>query len=109
MTWLLYRRLSIVTGTAWVLFVGVLAAIAGVIVSGFAHASAIGGWHMPAAPSQSIALALGGLAHATLITTYDYWGYYNITFLGERSAQPSAPSPAPFFFRCSSYPLSTWP
>jgi amino acid transporter len=87
-TWLLYRKLSIVTGTAWVLFVGVLAAIAGVIVSGFAHASALGGWHMPAAPSQSIALALGGLAHATLITTYDYWGYYNITFLGSEVRNP---------------------
>jgi amino acid transporter len=87
-TWLLYRKLSIVTGTAWVLFVGVLAAIAGVIVSGFAHASALGGWHMPAAPSQSIALALGGLAHATLITTYDYWGYYNITFLGSEVRHP---------------------
>jgi amino acid transporter len=87
-TWLLYRKLSIVTGTAWVLFVGVLAAIAGVIVSGFAHASALGGWHMPAAPSQSVALALGGLAHATLITTYDYWGYYNITFLGSEVRHP---------------------
>src|SRR6478752_6572197 len=48
-TALLYRRLSVVTGTAWVLFVGVLVAIAGVIVSGFVHASALGGWHMPSA------------------------------------------------------------
>ena len=92
-TWLLYRRLSIVTGTAWVLFVGVLAAIAGVIVSGFANASAMGGWHMPAGPSQSIAVALGGLAHATLITTYDYWGYYNITFLGSEVRQPERTIP----------------
>jgi hypothetical protein len=42
-TWMLYRRLSIVTGMAWVLFAGVMAAIAGVIVSGFAHASAYAG------------------------------------------------------------------
>ena len=92
-TWLLYRRLSIVTGTAWVLFVGVLAAIAGVIVSGFAHASALGGWHMPVAPAQSMAVALGGLAHATLITTYDYWGYYNITFLGSEVRRPERTIP----------------
>src|SRR6202167_2462008 len=46
-TALLYRNLSQVTRLAWVLFAGVMAAIAGVIVSGFAHASELGGWHMP--------------------------------------------------------------
>jgi amino acid transporter len=92
-TFLLYRRLSIVTGVAWVLFVGVLAAIAGVIVSGFAHAAASGGWHMPSSPASSIGVALGGLAQATLITTYDYWGYYNITFLGSEVRRPERTIP----------------
>ena len=92
-TWLLYRRLSIVTGMAWVLFAGVMAAIAGVIVSGFAHAAASGGWHMPAAPALPAALALSGLAQATLICTYDYWGYYNITFLGAEVRQPERTIP----------------
>jgi amino acid transporter len=92
-TALLYRNLSSVTRLAWVLFVGVLTAIAGVIVSGFAHAAATGGWHMPASPAQSIAVALGGLAHATLITTYDYWGYYNITFLGSEVRAPEKTIP----------------
>ena len=92
-TWLLYRKLSIVTGTAWVLFVGVMAALAGVITSGFAHAAAYGGWHMPPSPALSLPLALGGLAHATLIATYDYWGYYNITFLGSEVRQPERTIP----------------
>jgi amino acid transporter len=92
-TWLLYRRLSIVTGMAWVLFSGVMAAIAGVIVSGFAHAAASGGWHIPAAPALPAALAVSGLAQATLICTYDYWGYYNITFLGGEVRQPERTIP----------------
>ena len=92
-TVLLYRRLSIVTGTAWVLFVGVMAAMAGVIVSGFAHAAATGGWHMPPSPAHSAAAAIGGLAQATLIATYDYWGYYNITFLGSEVRQPEKTIP----------------
>jgi amino acid transporter len=92
-TALLYRNLSQVTRLAWVLFAGVLAAIAGVIASGFAHAAASGGWHMPASPGLPIALALGGLAQATLITTYDYWGYYNITFLGSEVKQPERTIP----------------
>jgi amino acid transporter len=92
-TALLYRNLSQVTRLAWILFAGVMAAIAGVIVSGFAHASASGGWGMPAAPHLGLGLALGGLAQATLITTYDYWGYYNICFLGGEVKQPEKTIP----------------
>lgn len=92
-TALLYRRLSIVTGTAWVLFVGVIAAIAGVIVSGFAHASALGGWHVPPAPPLAFPLVLRGLAQGTLLATYCYWGYYNITFLGGEVRNPERTIP----------------
>jgi amino acid transporter len=92
-TALLYRNLSSVTRLAWVLFAGVLTAIAGVIASGFTHAASMGGWHMPSSPTQSAAIALTGLAHATLITTYDYWGYYNITFLGSEVRQPEKTIP----------------
>ncbi len=87
-TALLYRNLSSVTRLAWVLFTGVMAALAGVIASGFAHAAATGGWHMPASPATSAAVAIGGLAQATLIATYDYWGYYNICFLGSEVREP---------------------
>jgi len=93
-TWMLYRRLSIVTGMAWVLFMGVMAAIAGVIVSGFAHASAMGGWHMPAAPEfGGMKSMAGGLAQGTLLATYCYWGYYNITFLGSEVKRPEKTIP----------------
>ena len=54
-TALLYRNLSSITRLAWVLFAGVMAAMAGVIASGFAHAAATGGWHMPASPATSAA------------------------------------------------------
>ena len=92
-TALLYRNLSSITRLAWVLFAGVIAALLGVIVSGFAHAAATGGWHMPQAPALSTALALGGLAQATLLATYCYWGYYNITFLGAEVRRPERTIP----------------
>jgi amino acid transporter len=92
-TALLYRNLSAITRLAWILFAGVLTAIAGVIVSGFAHSAATGGWHMPASPALAASVAIGGLAQATLITTYDYWGYYNITFLGSEVRQPERTIP----------------
>ena len=92
-TALLYRNLSSITRLAWVLFAGVLAAIAGVIVSGFYHAAATGGWSMPASPALTLPSALGGLAQATLLTTYCYWGYYNICFLGGEVRRPERTIP----------------
>ncbi len=91
MTALLYRNLSSITRLAWVLFAGVMAAIAGVIVSGFVNSG--GGWHMPASPAQPLGAALGGLAQATLLTTYCYWGYYNICFLGGEVKRPERTIP----------------
>jgi amino acid transporter len=76
-----------------VLFAGVLAAIAGVIVSGFYHAAATGGWQMPVSPTLTIPAALGSLAQATLLTTYCYWGYYNICFLGGEVKRPEKTIP----------------
>jgi amino acid transporter len=92
-TALLYRNLSSITRLAWVLFAGVLAAIAGVIVSGFAPVVTGGGWQMPASPALSLPAALGGLAQATLLTTYCYWGYYNICFLGAEVRRPERTIP----------------
>ncbi|HXR40581.1 MAG TPA: APC family permease [Terracidiphilus sp.] len=96
-TALLYRNISQVTRLAWVLFFGVMAAIAGVIVSGFAHASALGGWHMPVAPAPAVlpglAAHLRGLAQGTLLATYCYWGYYNICFLGGEVKRPERTIP----------------
>jgi amino acid transporter len=92
-TALLYRNISSVARMAWVLFAGVMAAIAGVIASGFAHAASAGGWRMPAAPPLSSTLAFGGLAQGALLATYCYWGYYNICFLGGEVRRPERTIP----------------
>jgi amino acid transporter len=92
-TVLLYRDMSSITRLAWVLFAGVITAIAGVVVSGFAQASAMGGWHMPASSPLTLPAAIGGLAQATLLTTYCYWGYYNICFLGGEVRRPEKTIP----------------
>lgn len=96
-TTLLYRNIGSVARMAWVLFAGVIAALAGVIVSGFARTAASGGWHMPAAPSLAAALGSvgnwGGLAQATLLATYCYWGYYNICFLAAEVRRPERTIP----------------
>jgi APA family basic amino acid/polyamine antiporter len=93
-TALLYRNLSSITRLAWVLFAGVMAALTGVIVSGFAHAAATGGWHLPVAPTAAaLTPAFSRLAQGTLLSTYCYWGYYNITFLGSEVKRPERTIP----------------
>ena len=93
-TWMLYRRLSVVTGMAWVLFAGVIAALLGVIFAGFMNAHALGGWRIPAQPAWGgVKAAAGKLAQGTLLATYCYWGYYNITFLGGEVKRPEKTIP----------------
>jgi amino acid transporter len=95
-TALLYRNLTSITRMAWVLFGGVLITMTGVIVSGFvsgAHAGTAGGWqlsHLIAWPSAAL---LPALAQATVITCYDYWGYYNICFLASEVKRPEKTIP----------------
>jgi APA family basic amino acid/polyamine antiporter len=99
-TAMLYRNLSSITRLAWVLFGGVLLTVAGVIVSGIVTGNRIagmGGWHfgnMVAWPVwRATGALLPALASATLIACYDYWGYYNICFLGAEVRRPEKTIP----------------
>src|ERR1035438_7784893 len=53
---------------------------------------------MPASPAVPLSLTLGGLAQATLLTTYCYWGYYNICFLGGEVRKPERTIPRAILF-----------
>jgi amino acid transporter len=89
---LLYRGVDAVTRVAGVLTVGVLATLAAVIVAGFTH------MHLALLRFPPHALApthtfFEGLGFATLIATYDYWGYYNVCFLGAEIRAPGRTIP----------------
>ncbi len=88
-----YRRLSGVKRVAQALLVIVLATIAWTVVTGVWH----GEWsRVVAVPNGSFHLDAGffaGLASAMLIATYDYWGYYNVTFLGGEAKEPGRTIP----------------
>ena len=100
-TALLYRNLTSIAKTAWVLFGGVLLTVAGVIVSGFvtggrldaAHGGGTEVWRLSQLVAWPSAALLPALAQATLITCYDYWGYYNICFLGSEVRKPEKTIP----------------
>ena len=79
---LLYRgiaSLRVVAGAMWCAVMGLIAwiLVTGVLVGHLRQAFTF----PPGAFSPSPGFFLG-LGSAMLIATYDYWGYYNITFLG---------------------------
>lgn len=94
---LLYRNLSTVTRLAWALWTGVLLTIGSVIFAGMTHfhlsqlAIAPGAFH--GSPSF-----FQGLGAATLIATYDYWGYYSVCFLGGEVRNPGKTIPRAVLF-----------
>jgi amino acid transporter len=88
-----YRRLSGVKRVAQVLLVIVMATIAWTVVTGVWH----GEWsRVVAVPSEAFHLDgrfFVGLASAMLVASYDYWGYYNVTFLGGEAKDPGRTIP----------------
>jgi len=79
-----------------VLFGGVLLTVFGVIAAGVVTGGRItgaGGWHISAMAAWPTMALLPALAQATLIACYDYWGYYNICFLGGEVKRPERTIP----------------
>ncbi|HYK34772.1 APC family permease [Alloacidobacterium sp.] len=94
---LLYRNLSTITRLAWVLWAGVLLTIGSVILAGVTHfhASQLA---MPAGAFHLTPAFFQGLGAATLIATYDYWGYYTVCFLGGEVREPGRTIPRAVLF-----------
>ncbi len=89
---LLYRNISTVARLAWVLWAGVLFTIGSIILAGLTH------FHASQIAMPQSAFHLGpaffqGLGAATLIATYDYWGYYTVCFLGGETRDPGRTIP----------------
>jgi basic amino acid/polyamine antiporter, APA family len=85
---LLYRRIAIIGKMARYLSAGVIGAILLVIVAGLSHFSAARAFSFPPGAFSSSHDFMLGLGAAMLIATYDYWGYYNVCFLGGEIRQP---------------------
>jgi basic amino acid/polyamine antiporter, APA family len=89
-TALVYRRIAAIGRISQLFWTGVLGAVGLVIVMGVTHfhrnlAFPVG-W--TAAP-----VAWSGFSTALLIALYDYFGYYNICFLGEEVVDPGRTIP----------------
>jgi len=85
---LLYRRITVIGRLSKILWVGVMGTMAWIILTGLLHFNKARVFDFP---PGAFTLSHGfwtGLGGAMLIATYDYWGYYNVAFLGDEIKEP---------------------
>jgi amino acid transporter len=85
---LLYRKIESIAQFAQWLWVGVALAMGLAICAGLTHFNPHVAFDFPAGAFKVSPSWLNGLGMAMLIATYDYWGYYNICFLGGEVRNP---------------------
>ena len=92
-TFLLYRRITVLGRLAELLWVGVAITIAWVIFAGLTHFNAARAFDFPAGAFTLSPAFCTGMGSAMLIATYNYWGYYNVCFLGGEVKNPGRTIP----------------
>jgi amino acid transporter len=90
---LLYRNIQSVTRFSGLLWLGVMGTMMAVIVTGLLHFHFHLAFGFPSGAFQLSGGFLTGLGAALLIATYDYWGAYNICFLGGEVRDPGRTIP----------------
>jgi amino acid transporter len=90
---LLYRELANVRVFAAAMWVAVMATIAWILVTGATRGHLAQAFDFPAGAFQLRPEFFTGLGSAMLIAAYDYWGYYNVTFLGGEVKDPGRTVP----------------
>ena len=92
-TALLYRKITSIGWISKLLLAGVLLIIFWIIFAGVSHFNAAQAFSFPSGAfilSRNFFLGLGS---AMLIATYDYWGYYDVAFLGDEVKDPGRTIP----------------
>jgi len=90
---LLYRRITVIAKLAELLWVGVAIAIVWIIFAGLTHFNAARAFDFPRGAFTLSPEFFTGMGAAMLIATYDYWGYYNVCFLGGEVKDPGRTIP----------------
>src|SRR5271167_4840275 len=90
---LLYRRITVIAKLAELLWVGVAIAVAWIIFAGLTHFNAARAFDFPRGAFTLSPEFFTGMGAAMLIATYDYWGYYNVCFLGGEVKDPGRTIP----------------
>jgi basic amino acid/polyamine antiporter, APA family len=97
-TILLYRRITVVEKLTRYLWAGVMLTLLWVIGSGLLHFDPALAFDFPEEAFKLRPEFFTGLGAALLIAVYDYWGYYNVCFLGGEVRDPARTIPRAVLF-----------
>jgi basic amino acid/polyamine antiporter, APA family len=86
---LLYRRITVIGRLSKILWFGVMGTIGWIIFAGLTHFNATQAFDFPPGAFTLSREFFTGLGGALLVATYDYWGYYNVCFLGDEIKDPT--------------------
>jgi amino acid transporter len=86
---LLYRKITSIGWISKALWLGVMITIGWIIFAGLTHFDRSRAFSFPAGAFTLSHNFFLGLGSAMLIATYDYWGYYNVCFLGDEVKDPA--------------------
>jgi basic amino acid/polyamine antiporter, APA family len=86
---LLYRRITVISRLSTILWLGVMATIGWIIFAGLTHFNAARAFDFPPGAFTLSHQFFTGLGGALLVATYDYWGYYNVCYLGDEIKDPT--------------------
>ncbi len=94
-TLLLLRRIESIGKFSVLLWVGVMATLAVVIIAGLPHLrlEAFTFWRAPRLDGRLEQFGYAGLGTALIYAVYDYLGYYNICYIGDEVHEPSKTIP----------------
>ncbi len=98
LVFLLYRKIRSVGNLSVIMLAGVLLGCIGVIASGLPHFNAVQVFDFPTDAFHVNWIFWAGLGHATLYAMYDYFGYYNVCYLGEEIRKPEYVIPRAILF-----------
>ena len=90
---LLYRKISVVGRLSEFLWVGVILTILWIIGSGISHFNSSMAFSFPPHAFDLTTNFFNGLGAGMLVAIYDYWGYYNVCFLGGEIKEPGRTIP----------------
>ena len=86
---LLYRRITVIGRLSNILWVIVMGTMGWIIFAGLTHFNAARAFDFPAGAFGLTRGFFTGLGGAMLVATYDYWGYYNVCYLGDEIKDPT--------------------
>jgi amino acid transporter len=95
---LLYRGIRQLGKLSVVLLVGVLAGCFWIVAAGLPHLNLTRLLDFPPDAFRMNWILWAGLGHATLYALYDYFGYYNVCYLGEEIRRPEKVIPRAILF-----------